>query len=215
MGFKVIPSPIKAQTWIALSHYPELNDTNIHFIFTRKLKHSVMAARPVVGSLFKNRKKRVYQILINPVFKLEHSFETMQQIPDKVLIGWIGHELGHIMDYEGRSTWEIIGFGISYWLSKKYIRKAERVADHFAVNRGMSDYLLATKAFILDHTELPQVYKDKIAALYLSPDDIMALVAELEKEDDAEKTEILADETDTIREVETALHEERRQTHPG
>ncbi|MBK1440876.1 hypothetical protein JHJ32_12825 [Parapedobacter sp. ISTM3] len=204
---KVIPVVIEKQVLTALAHYPELKDTRIRFIFTRKLKSSVMAARPVIGSLFKKRKKRTYDILINPVFKLEHSFETIRQIPDSVLIGWIGHELGHIMDYEGRSTWGLMGFGISYWLSKKYIRKAERVADSFAVNRGMGDYLLATKSFILDHTDLPQAYKDKIAALYLSPDDIVELVAELEKEDEGKKDEILAEEEEVVREAEAELKE--------
>lgn len=205
---KVIPSVIEKPVLTALSHYPELKETHIRFIFTRKLKNSVMAARPTIGSLFKKREKRTYNILINPVFKLEHSIETVQQIPDSVIIGWIGHELGHIMDYGHKNTWGIMAFGVSYWLSKKYVRKAERVADSFAVNRGMGGYLLATKSFILDHTELPQPYKDKIAALYLSPDDIMELVAELEDEDKHKQEEILADEEEVVREVDAALRQE-------
>ncbi|SEL67608.1 hypothetical protein [Parapedobacter koreensis] len=202
---KVIPAVIEKQVLIALSHYPELKGTQIRFTFTRKLKGSIMAARPVPGSLFKKRKNRIYDILINPVFKLEHSFETIRQIPDSVMVGWIGHELGHIMDYEGKSTWRIMGFGLSYWLSKKYIRKAERIADAFAVNRGMGRYLLATKSFILDHTELPQAYKDKIASLYLSPDDIVELVAELEKENEHKKEEILQEEEEVVREADMEL----------
>lgn len=207
---KVIPTVIEKHVLTALSYYPELKETEIRFIFTRRLKKSVMAARPVIGSLFRNREKRAYNILINPVFKLEHSFESVRQIPEDVLIGWIGHELGHIMDYERRSTWSIMGFGLSYWLSKKYIRKAERVADSFAVNRGMGDYLLATKSFILDHSNLPEAYKAKIEALYLSPDDIVELVSELEREDkDDKKDEVLAVEEELVRETETELNEER------
>lgn len=202
---KIIPTAIEESALFALSHYPELKDTRIHFVFTRKLKGSVMAARPVIGSLLKKREKRAYEILINPVFKLEHSVEAIRHIPDSVMIGWVGHELGHIMDYERKRTWGLMGFGISYWLSKKYVRKAERVADSFAVNHGLGTYLLATKSFILDHTELPQAYKDKIAALYLSPDDIVELVAELENEDDRKKDQILAEEEEAVREAETEL----------
>ncbi len=202
---KTIPAVIEQQVLTALSHYPELKDADIRFTFTRKLKGSVMAARPVVGSLLKKREKRAYEILINPVFKLEHSFEAIRQVPDSVMIGWIGHELGHIMDYESKSTWGLMRFGVSYWLSKKYIRKAERIADSFAVNHGMGAYLLATKSFILDHAELPQAYKDKIASLYLSPDDIVELVTELENEDDREKEKILAEEEEVLREAETGL----------
>ena len=205
---KEIPSVIERQTLIALSHYPELKNTRIRFIFTRKLKRSVMAARPMISSLLKKREKRTYDVLINPVFKLEHSFETIRQIPDSVMIGWIGHELGHIMDYESKSTWGILGFGISYGFSKKFIRKAERIADRFAVERGLGEHLVATKSFILDHTELPLAYQEKIAALYLSPDDIVELVAELETEEDENKKEKrLLKEENVIHEAESELNE--------
>lgn len=205
---KEIPSVIERQTLIALSHYPELKNTRIRFIFTPKLKRSVMAARPVIPSLLKRREKRTYNVLINPVFKLAHSFETIRQIPDRVMIGWIGHELGHIMDYENKSTWGMLGFGLSYGLSKKYIRKAERIADRFAVERGLGEHLVATKSFILDHTELPQAYQEKIATLYLSPDDIMELVAELEtEEDESKKEKLLREEENVIHEAESELNQ--------
>ncbi len=195
---KEIPTVIENQALTALSHYPELKDARIQFIFSPKLRQSVMAARPVVGSLFKQRGKRTYKVLINPVFKLGDSFETIRQIPDSVMIGWLGHELGHIMDYERKSTWGMIGFGISYGLSKQYIRKAERAADGFAVDKGLGEYLVATKTFILDHTELPQPYKDRIATLYPSPDDIVELLAELENEEDNRLEETLQEEAAAI-----------------
>ncbi|SFB82539.1 hypothetical protein SAMN05421747_101354 [Parapedobacter composti] len=207
---KVIPSVIERQALIALSYFPELKETSIHFVFRPGLKGSVMAARPAIGSLFKKRDKRTYQILINPVFKLEHAIEPMRQIPDSVMIGWLGHELGHIMDYERKSTWSLMGFGISYGLSKKFVRKAERVADSFAVNRGMGDYLVATKAFILDHSDLPQAYKDKIAALYLSPDDIVELISDLEREDQRKQDKRVADEEEVMREVDEELKKSER-----
>ncbi len=198
---KQIPKVIEIQILMALSHYPELRDTNIRFIFTQALKGSIMAARPVVHTLLGPRKKRVYDILISPVFKLKHSIEPIHQVADDVLIGWIGHELGHIMDYERRNTWSVAKFGLLYWLSKRYIRKAERVADTFAVNRGMGHFILATKQFILGHSGLSQRYKNKIAQLYLSPDDIVKLVAELEKENVSNREEILQEEIKTSEEI--------------
>jgi len=198
---KQIPHVIERHVLTALSHYPELKDTRIRFVFTRRLQRSVMAARPVAGSLLRRKQKRTYSILINPVFKLKHRVDPVRQIPDSVLIGWIGHELGHIMDYERRSTWGVAAFGVSYGLSKKYIRKAERVADTFAINRGMGPYLVATKNFILDHAELPERYKSKIAELYLSPDDIMELVAELEDGGD-QGVEMLEEEGRVVNEID-------------
>lgn len=198
---KQIPKVMEKHILTALSHYPELEDTCIRFIFTQKLKRSVMAARPVVSTLLGPKEKRVYAILISPVFKLKHTIEPIHQVADDVLIGWIGHELGHIMDYERRSIWGVAKFGLLYWLSKTYIRKAERVADTFAVNRGMGNYILATKQFILGHSGLSQRYRNKIARLYLSPDDIVKLVTELEKESLPKRDEIIQEEIKTNAEV--------------
>lgn len=176
---KDIPERIRVQTLTALSHYPQLRDTEIRFEFTKRLKGPIMAARPVVCKLFGSPEKRVYRVLINPLFKLGHLEEPIDHIPDSVMIGWIGHELGHIMDYESRSFWQMIRFGVGYWLSASYIQHAERTADEYAVAQGMSDYLLAHKSFVLGHADLPDAYKERIVRLYLSPDDIVELIEEL------------------------------------
>ena len=44
----------------------------------------------------------------------------------------------------------------------------------------MKDYILATKDFILNHASISEVYKDRIKRLYLSPEEIMVLVEDLE-----------------------------------
>ncbi len=197
---KDIPERIRTQTLTALSHYPQLRDTEIQFGFNKRLKGPIMAARPVVCKLFGAPEKRVYRILINPLFKLGHLEEPIDHIPDSVMIGWIGHELGHIMDYEGRNFWQMIRFGIGYWLSPRYIRRAERTADTYAVEHGMGDYLLAHKSFVLNHADLPEAYKQRIARLYLSPDDIVELVEELSVSDPDKQEETLEAEEKRQRE---------------
>lgn len=204
---KQIPEKIEREVLTALSHFPELKETEIHFVFQEDLKGPIMAARPVVGSLFRRRENRVYHILINPMFKLKHLEEPIEHIPDSVMIGWIGHELGHIMDYENRNTWGIMRFGIGYWLSAKYVRKAERVADTFAIEKGLGDYLVKNKEFILGHANLPKSYKDRIARLYLSPDDIMELIAELENEAPEEQEETLGEEETLQRKIQERASE--------
>lgn len=205
---KIIPSVIEGPVLQALSHYPELKKTSIHFVFTDKLEKSIMAARPTIGSLLKKRQNRTYKVLINPAFKLGYEIESINEIPDSVLVGWLGHELGHIMDYEHKSAWGIMAMGISYSLSHNYIRKAECVADSYAVDRGMGAYLVVKKSFILDHTELPQAYRDKIKALYLSPEDINKLVADLESEDTSEQAELRIDDEKAVYEGEVGIHGE-------
>jgi len=178
---KTIPSVIETNVLKALSFYPALAQTPIRFVFRQQLRSSVMQAQPVFRTLLQRRKHRAYQINISALFRLIHTAIPIHQIPDEIMVGWIGHELGHIMDYEQRSNLGLVGFGIGYVFSAAYVREAERLADHFAVQHGLGRYLIATKRFILDHAELPQAYKDKIARLYVSPEIIMDEVKRLEE----------------------------------
>jgi len=178
---KRIPPSIELNVLKALCFYPELKNTCIHFLFKDNIKTSVMQAQPVFTSLLQDRRKRRYRINISECCKLINTSIPIEQIPDDVMIGWIGHELGHILDYERRSNAGMVRFGYRYFFSSAYVKVAERAADTFAVERGLGKYIIATKRFILDHAELPQTYKDKIAKLYLSPDTIIEQVKLLEE----------------------------------
>jgi hypothetical protein len=178
---KQIPALIEKNVLKALSFYPELENTTIGFIFKTNIKTSVMQAQPVFTTLLRKRKNRRYRINISEYFKLINTQIPIQQIPDDVMIGWIGHELGHILDYEGKSNAGMVSFGYRYYFHSSFVKHAEMVADSLAVERGMGNYIVATKRFILDHAELPQSYKNKIARLYLSPDVIVEQVRKLEE----------------------------------
>lgn len=174
----IIPERIKNETETALSFYPELNDVNIEVKFKKNIKKSTMQARPRVGSFFRRKSKRKYIILISEKFKItDKEFSTID-VPTDVLIGWIGHELGHIMDYQDRSKLNLIWFGVKYIFSKSHIIEAERAADTYAVTHGMEDYILKTKDFILNNAGITASYKLRIQKYYLSPEEIMEIVNE-------------------------------------
>jgi hypothetical protein len=177
---KKIPKVIEKEVLKALSFYPELQSVSIHFVFKQNIKKSVMQAQPRIETMFYGKKKRGYNINISSLFKLTHTAIPIHQIPADIMIGWIGHELGHVMDYHNRNVFGMIRFGFGYLFSTKYIQRAERVADTFAVMHGLGHYIIQTKNFILNHAELPEKYKQKIARLYLSPDDIVEQVRLLE-----------------------------------
>lgn len=179
----IIPNAIKKEALIALSHYPELKDTKIEFKFKKKMKKSIMQAQPSFWSLFKSKKKRSYKILMSKTFKIDGQKYETKNIPTNVMVGWLGHELGHIMDYKDRSSLNLIWFGIKYKLSDNHIKEAERAADSYAVQKDMEDYILDTKNFILNKTNLSEKYKARIKKYYLSPDEIMTLVEERDKVD--------------------------------
>lgn len=171
-----IPESIKEEAKIALSYYPELEHTVIQFKFKKKIKKSTMQAQPVFKSLFS--KKKSYLILISEQFVIGNTKYETKNIPKDVLIGWLGHELGHVMDYENKSALGLIWFGIKYVFSKNHIKKAERTADTYAVYSGMEDYILKTKNFILKQAGIPEKYRKRIKTLYLSPEEIMEMVKE-------------------------------------
>ena len=174
--YHIIPERIKDRVLVALNYFPQLKDIHIEFKIKKNIKKSTMQARPTFDSFFKSKKDRKFLILISKKFKISgREFSTLD-IPDDIFIGWIGHELGHIMDYQDRSKLNLIWFGLKYLFSDNHIVEAERAADGFAVKHKMEDYILKTKNFILNHAEISEVYKNRMKRYYLSPEEIMVLV---------------------------------------
>ncbi len=182
---KVIPETLKNEILEALSYYPELENTHIDFLFYKNIKGSVMQAQPKIKTMwFRNKSKRSYKVKISRHLHLVHRDMKVEEVPHDVLVGWIGHELGHIMDYRDRSNLAMACFGVNYVCSKRFLRKAERNADKYAISHGLSDYIIETKHFILDHAKFPKAYKEKIRELYMSPEDVIASVEEVEEQED-------------------------------
>lgn len=188
-GNKTIPKEIFEEAKTALSYYPQLKDVPIEFRFKDDIKKSFMQAQPDFGNLFKGKKNRSYNIYISSRFKIEGEEFSMDDIPSDVLIGWLGHELGHVMDYRNKTAMGLVIFGVRYVTSSNYIKRAEKAADVFAVNHGMADYILSTKDFILNNSSLSDEYKERIARLYLSPEEIVVLVDEMEEKEAEEALE--------------------------
>lgn len=179
---KYYPPEMEEAVLQSLSFYPQLQETEIHFRYASRIKHSIMQAQPLVHTLFRPRQKRAYVIRMRKTFTIEGELHEISRLPFEVLVGWLGHELGHIMDYLHRSVPSMLGFGFGYVFSSNFIKGAERTADEFAVRQGMEEYIQATKNYILSHADFPKKYKAKIRKLYLSPDEIMEMVQEQEKQ---------------------------------
>lgn len=172
----IIPDSISKEIQTALQYYPELKETPIKFKFKKNIKKSTMQAQPTLGSFFRTRKNRRYVVLISETFKISDKTFLTKDIPSDILIGWIGHELGHVMDYRDRSKLNLIWFGIKYLFSSKHIVEAERAADTYAVQHNMEDYILKTKDFILNNADVEEAYKLRIKKFYLSPEEIMDVI---------------------------------------
>jgi len=173
---KIIPESIKKEVIEAISFYPELYDTSIEFKFKDNIKKSTMQAQPRFASFFRAKENREYIILISRKIQIEGEEFTMKDIPSDVKIGWIGHELGHVMDYRERTNVGMIIFGFKYLFSPIHIKEVERAADTYAIAHGMGDYILKTKNFILENAHLSEKYKVRIRNLYISPEEVMELI---------------------------------------
>lgn len=182
---KTIPPSIYQEAITALRHFPELKDTEITFRFKDNIQKTTMQAQPTWASFVKRRQHRSYIVLISRNIQIEEEHFSITDIPSDVVTGWLGHELGHVMDYRERSSLGMLIFGIKYLFSTAHIKEVERTADMFAISHGMGDYILKTKNFILDHVNISEKYKRRIRSFYMSPEEVMELVQRGELEDTA------------------------------
>lgn len=173
---KTIPEEIKVPVLKTLAHYPDLEDSEIIFRFKKSNAKTIMSAQPIFKSMFKALPHRAYYVNISRTIKLGSKSMKVEDLPEDVLIGWLGHELGHLMDYRERSAFGLIWFGLNYLLSQNYVRGAERKADEYAVRNGLGDMIVKTKNYILNHADISHNYKEKMKRLYLSPEEIMKMV---------------------------------------
>ena len=178
---KEYPEELETPVLNALQHYPELQSKKIEFKYSRKPGNSIMKAQPNIKSVLQLGDDRAYIVYVNKIVKLGDEELPIESLPETVLIGWFGHELGHVIDYESLSNWGLIGFGLGYLLSKSSLRQAENRADRIAIKHGLGQEIIATKNFILNHTGLSEKYKRKIRRLYPSPEQIMEIINGEEK----------------------------------
>lgn len=161
--------------YAAISHYPELNKTNIEM----KLKkfNFCMAARPA-KKLLANRKKRIYRIYVNIKKDFGGISPTTLKFNQKV--GVIGHELAHVLDYSKKSLGQLVGTGIGY-LFVVYRRNIEKKTDMETIAHGLGWQLYDYKDLLFNETCATEKYKKKTACVYLSEEELKELIIENSK----------------------------------
>lgn len=162
----------------AYRHYPELHSNKVSFIIDSEFKGAFMQAQPVIGSLWKPMSNREYKIRMKPHFVLDGDTIPIQDLPHRALVGWFGHELGHLMDYSERNSLNMTWFGLRYLMSEKAVVIAERTADHHALKHGLGKEIIATKEFIMKKGTFPAWYTKKIKKLYLTAEEVRQLAEE-------------------------------------
>lgn len=131
---KKIPDEIKAQALIALSFYPELENRCITFRF-RKRK-TPLSSRPRLFSLFKRKQNRKYVITISTKTTSRLEPILFKNLPYNAQIGVLGHEIGHIVEYNQKKNLQIVGLAFKL-LNSKYVNSFEFNTDRIAIKHGL------------------------------------------------------------------------------
>ena len=163
---KQLPEEFELASLIALSYYPELKETKIKFV-TKKL-NSTMAARPSGLNFLRRKGKRLYKVLlnnVNPEVPLDSASFNAQ-------IGVIGHEFGHIVDYDSKSVFKLIFNAFGYG-SKKYRAKFERATDQRTIDHGLFWQCYDFSVFVFTYKQANPAYLEYKKKIYMTPEEII------------------------------------------
>ena len=130
---KIIPAELELECLVALSFYPELKNTDIEFRFGKL--NFTMISKPEFRSVLKDKTERQYLIMIQRSGSSKNNLDW-KELSFNAIVGWIGHELGHILHYSHKSSAGIIFIGIKYAFPG-YRRKMERFTDQLAIQHNL------------------------------------------------------------------------------
>lgn len=167
-----LPLTYRKAARIALSYYPELKNTRI--IFREKNIKTTMATRPRMDFLFHHKGKRVYCIFFDTKVKNEDGL-LPSEVPFNALIGLIGHELAHVIDYEHKSAIGIVSTGIRY-MGHHYREKLENATDRETISRGLGWQLYDWSEFVLEAPDVSEKYREYKEKYYYDPAQLKRII---------------------------------------
>lgn len=150
---KKLPEAIQSQVLRALSFYPELK--NVHIIFRFRKRRTPLSSRPQVLSTFKKRKNRKYVITISTKSNKKLAPILFFNLPYNAQIGVLGHELGHITEYDTMRTGQLLTL-IFKLLNPKYTDEFEFNTDLIGINHGLGYQLYDWSEYVRSALDIPE-----------------------------------------------------------
>ncbi|WP_163716424.1 hypothetical protein [Mangrovibacterium lignilyticum] len=167
-----IPDEFREQAYVALSYYPELKGKKLKFKF--KNQKTTMSCIPRWDFLFRKKANRTYVIRIDNKLKNNEGV-LLADVPFNAQIGVIGHELGHVIDYEGKSIWGLIGTGFGY-LFPAYRHQLENQIDEITIHRGLGNQLAAFADYVFHESQANEKYLQYKRKYYYQAEQIHSLM---------------------------------------
>ncbi|MCC6279885.1 MAG: hypothetical protein IT262_04755 [Saprospiraceae bacterium] len=163
---KKLPRGFELQALIALSHYPELKNTNIKFELVDV--EGSLYSQPEAKSLLSPGSERTYIVLIDTIKNGNLSTLTLlKNLPFNAQIGVLSHELAHTSYYLNKSSLYLLGDMIRYGCSSSYEKKFENETEQRVIDHGAGFQLLAWSNF-----QYEVKIREKKGHLYFSPEKI-------------------------------------------
>jgi len=166
---KIIPTGIELECLAALSFYPELRNTDIEFRFGQL--NFTMISKPKPGTILKDRKQRQYVIIIQKPGLSRNNIEW-KELSFNAMVGWIGHELGHVLHYSHKSSGGILFTGIKYAVPG-YRRKMERFTDQLSIQHNLGYALYEGVDYTISSSHASEHYKNNQQKFYVHPEEII------------------------------------------
>ncbi|NVO21678.1 MAG: hypothetical protein HXX13_18405 [Bacteroidetes bacterium] len=156
----------------ALSFYPELSDTRIHFKY-RPIAWT-MNARPAVSNLFHSGEKDNFLVLINNN-EGKHKGLSYDSLSFNIQVGFFAHEFAHILEYKEMNDLKAMRFSVRYMLFPNFKKKVERYTDYLATKHRLANPMFERVESVLNNPYASETYKNRIRRFYLSPDEIFCI----------------------------------------
>jgi hypothetical protein len=157
---------------LTLSYYPELQGTKIK-VYYSSIKQT-MNSRPCFRNLFVKKGKRTYRIIINNNTGKEKGL-PISVLSDDVRIGFIAHEVAHMLMYHQMNNTQTLKFVFKYVFSKKFVYNVERYTDNVAIEHHLARQLYAGTAYCQSCTVLTPEYRVYSSTYGLRPCEIICL----------------------------------------
>ncbi|HAS40284.1 MAG TPA: hypothetical protein DCS93_07385 [Microscillaceae bacterium] len=177
---KILPKGYELQALIALSHYPELKEIPIKFMFQEA--YIPLSSRPDPATVLLPWRKRTYLVVIST--KSVKAFESIlfKNLPYNGQIGVIGHELAHTVSYLDKSALQIARIGFKYATSAVYQKSFERATDLRTIRHGLGYQLRSMSEDILNKIKrIPALAKEvgQTKENYYTPQEITQQIAKM------------------------------------
>lgn len=170
-GFnKIIPAEYEKAILTALSHYPELKYTKIHFKKTNR-SATPYGTMPSPNSFLRPSARRKYIVTLLEKANAPVKNVLFKNLPFDAQVAVIAHELIHVLQFSKCSVPELFKLSVLY-LFPWFRKRIERGADIGAIEHGFGNNLYKHAMYI---RSIPGYLEERpeINKYYLKPEEIL------------------------------------------